>query len=153
MQAEVLARQYTPACIQEQGSKAYNTTMTSLHPYLQSALGGLMIGLASWWLLVSLGRIAGISGIAAALLPGRGPASERAWQAAFLAGLVLGGALFAQLLGAGFLVGLGTVMGSGCTSGHGVCGLGRRSVRSLAATATFMGTGMATVALLKLFQA
>src|SRR5450830_1124421 len=98
MQAEVLARQYTPACIQEQGSKAYNTTMTSLHPYLQSALGGLMIGLASWWLLVSLGRIAGISGITAALLPGRGPTSERAWQAAFLAGLVLGGALFAQLL-------------------------------------------------------
>lgn len=141
--------------------------MTSLHPYLQSALGGLMIGLASWWLLVSLGRIAGISGIVAALLPGPGPASERAWQAAFLAGLILGGALFAQLLhtpttplrplplllGAGFLVGLGTVMGSGCTSGHGVCGLGRRSVRSLAATATFMGSGMATVALLKLFQA
>src|SRR5450830_490578 len=155
MQAEVLARQYTPACIQEQGSKAYNTTMTSLHPYLQSALGGLMIGLASWWLLVSLGRIAGISGITAALLPGRGPASERAWQATFLAGLVLGGALFAQLLHTPTtpLRPLPLLLGAGCTSGHGVCGLGRRSVRSLAATATFMGTGMATVALLKLFQA
>ena len=141
--------------------------MISLHPYLQSALGGLMIGLASWWLLASLGRIAGISGIAAALLPGRQPGAERTWRAAFLTGLVLGGALFAHWLQipatplrplpllqiAGFLVGLGTVMGSGCTSGHGVCGLGRRSVRSLAATATFMGTGMATVALQKLFLA
>ncbi|RUP29007.1 MAG: YeeE/YedE family protein [Curvibacter sp.] len=140
--------------------------MVALHPYLQSALGGLMIGLASWWLLASLGRIAGISGITAALLPARQPAPERAWQAAFLAGLVLGGALCARwlhipdtplrplplLLIAGFLVGLGTVMGSGCTSGHGVCGLGRRSVRSLAATATFMGAGMATVALQKLLQ-
>jgi len=126
-----------------------------------------MIGLASWWLLASLGRIAGISGITSQLLPGRSPGTERGWRLAFVLGLVLGGALFAHLLhtpttplrplplllGAGFLVGLGTVMGSGCTSGHGVCGLGRRSVRSLAATATFMGTGMATVALLKLFQA
>lgn len=141
--------------------------MIALHPYLQSALGGLMIGLASWWLLASLGRIAGISGIAAALLPGRDARPERAWQAAFIAGLVLGGALWARLMPtpttalrplpllliAGFLVGLGTVMASGCTSGHGVCGLGRRSVRSLAATATFMGSGMATVAILKLFQA
>lgn len=140
--------------------------MFALHPYLQSALGGLMIGLASWWLLASLGRIAGISGIAAALLPGRDALPERAWQAAFIAGLVLGGALWAHalnspstplrplplLLGAGFLVGLGTVMASGCTSGHGVCGLGRRSVRSLAATATFMGSGMATVAISKLLQ-
>jgi uncharacterized membrane protein YedE/YeeE len=132
--------------------------MFALHPYLQSALGGLMIGLASWWLLVSLGRIAGISGIVAALLPGPGPASERAWQATFLAGLILGGALFAQLLhtpttplrplplllGAGFLVGLGTVMGSGCTSGHGVCGLARFSVRSLVATGTFLGVAILT---------
>lgn len=141
--------------------------MNPIHPYLQSALGGVLIGLASWWLLASLGRIAGISGIASQLLPGRNPSLERPWRIAFMLGLVLGGALFAHLLntptiplrplplllGAGFLVGLGTVMGSGCTSGHGVCGLGRRSVRSLVATATFMGTGVATVALLKLFQA
>ena len=133
--------------------------MIALHPYLQSALGGLMIGLASWWLLASLGRIAGISGIAAALLPGRDARPERAWQAAFIAGLVLGGALWARLMPtpttalrplpllliAGFLVGLGTVMASGCTSGHGVCGVARLSKRSFAATGMFMATAIVTV--------
>lgn len=128
-----------------------------MHPLLQSALGGVLIGLASWLLLASLGRVAGISGIAAgALVPQPGDA---AWRWMFLAGLMLGGAATASwlqppvtalrplalLVGAGLLVGFGTVLGSGCTSGHGVCGLGRRSLRSLVATGVFMGTGAATV--------
>jgi uncharacterized protein len=131
------------------------------HPFLQAAVGGLLIGLASWLLLASLGRIAGISGIASgALVHTKGAlAGERAWRWAFVAGLVLAGATAAALLNtpvmatrplplliiAGLLVGFGTVLGSGCTSGHGVCGLGRRSVRSLVATLTFMGAGVATV--------
>jgi uncharacterized protein len=131
-----------------------------MHPAFQALLGGVTIGLASWLLLVALGRVAGISGIAAGALVPRGEsASEGAWRWAFLVGLVLGGALFAALLhtpqiatrplpllaAAGLLVGFGTVLGSGCTSGHGVCGLGRRSARSLVATLTFMGVAMVTV--------
>ncbi|MFI5444249.1 YeeE/YedE family protein [Polaromonas sp. UC242_47] len=128
-----------------------------MHPYLQSLVGGLLIGLASWLLLASLGRIAGISGIVSGLLSR--DRSDVAWRWAFLAGLVLAGAAtaawlqppatplrpLALLLVAGLLVGFGTVLGSGCTSGHGVCGLGRRSLRSLVATLTFMGAGVATV--------
>ena len=128
-----------------------------MHPFLQAAAGGILIGLASWLLLASLGRVAGISGIVSgALVP---QAGETAWRWAFVLGLVLGGAAtFAWwqppaiatrpsllLAFAGLLVGFGTVMGSGCTSGHGVCGLGRRSARSLAATAAFMGGGFVTV--------
>ncbi len=131
------------------------------HPFAQAAVGGLLIGLASWLLLASLGRIAGISGIASgALVPAQdAQTGERAWRWAFVAGLVVVGAAAAALLQtpvmavrplpllivAGLLVGFGTVLGSGCTSGHGVCGLGRRSVRSLVATLTFMGVGVATV--------
>ncbi len=131
------------------------------HPFLQAGVGGILIGLASWLLLASLGRVAGISGIAAgALIPTQGAlAGERAWRWAFVAGLVLVGAAAAALLNtptvatrplpllavAGLLVGFGTVVGSGCTSGHGVCGLGRRSGRSLVATLVFMGMGAATV--------
>jgi uncharacterized protein len=138
-----------------------NITTLLPHPFLQAAAGGLLIGLASWLLLASLGRIAGISGIASgALVPTKGAlAGERAWRWAFVAGLVGVGAAAAALLHtpvvaarplplviiAGLLVGFGTVLGSGCTSGHGVCGLGRRSVRSLVATLTFMGAGIATV--------
>ena len=128
-----------------------------MHPYLQSLAGGLLIGVASWLLLASLGRIAGISGIASGAFA-RAP-GEAAWRRAFLAGLVLAGAATALwlqppmtamrpaplLVVAGLLVGFGTVLGSGCTSGHGVCGLGRRSARSLVATLTFMGAGVATV--------
>ena len=129
-----------------------------MHPFLQATLGGILIGLASWLLLASLGRVAGISGIVAgALSPQSG---ERAWRWAFLAGLVGVGAVLTQgvpalptpqspswgvLVAAGLLVGVGTVLGSGCTSGHGVCGLGRRSTRSLVATLVFMGCGFATV--------
>ena len=128
-----------------------------MHPYLQAALGGILIGLASWALFAGLGRVLGISGIASEVLVDRSRSS--AWRWAFLLGLIGGGALFSAWLGtpmpaarpawlvmvAGLLVGFGTVLGSGCTSGHGVCGLGRRSVRSLVAVCTFMATGFATV--------
>lgn len=135
-----------------------------MHPFVQSALGGIMIGLASWLLLASLGRIAGISGIAAGVLqPSSG---DTGWRWAFLAGLVLGGAATAfylqppmtalrptgLLVTAGLLVGFGTVLGSGCTSGHGVCGLGRRSARSLVATLVFMGSGVLTVLAVNLYR-
>jgi uncharacterized protein len=138
-----------------------NTSALWAHPFAQAAVGGILIGLASWLLLASLGRVAGISGIAAgALSPApQADTQERAWRWAFLAGLVGMGAVAAALLHtpaiatrplpllivAGLLVGFGTVLGSGCTSGHGVCGLGRRSMRSLVATLVFMGTGAATV--------
>jgi uncharacterized protein len=131
-----------------------------VHPYLQSLLGGMLIGIATWLLLASIGRVAGISGIVTSAFTER---KDRDWRWAFIAGLIAGGALFTWLLNAaaiaprapelliaaGLLVGVGTVIGSGCTSGHGVCGLSRGSVRSLAATLTFMGAGVATVAALR----
>lgn len=132
----------------------------------QALGGGVLIGLASWLLLASIGRVAGISGItASALVPSASEAtSDRMWRWAFLVGLIGGGAAFAGwlqpamvstrplivLIAAGLLVGVGTVMGAGCTSGHGVCGLGRRSMRSLAATLTFMVFGFVTVAIVYL---
>jgi uncharacterized protein len=119
----------------------------------QPLIGGLLIGLASWLILAALGRVTGISGITSAALmrePGSG------WRYAFIGGLVLGGALFTLMMHvpsqplrspgllvlAGLLVGFGTVWGSGCTSGHGVCGLGRLSARSLVAVLAFMATGI-----------
>lgn len=129
--------------------------------YFPALTGGILIGLASWLMLASLGRVTGISGIASTALFEQSHAGSHngAWRWFFLAGLMLGGAWFASMLSisvpgprstwllvpAGLLVGFGTVMGSGCTSGHGVCGLGRRSGRSLIATCTFMATGFATV--------
>ena len=123
-----------------------------------SLAGGLLIGLAAAMLVVLNGRIAGISGIVGGLLaPRRG---ETAWRLAFVAGLLaappvmllLGVSVtpridagFGTLMVAGLLVGVGTSYGSGCTSGHGVCGLSRLSPRSLAATAAFMLAGIATV--------
>jgi hypothetical protein len=121
-------------------------------------IGGLLIGLAATLLLWSIGRIAGISGIFYGVATA--PRGDRAWRIAFLAGMMIVGAIVMQfapspariqtgatplLLAAGFLVGFGTRMGNGCTSGHGVCGLGRLSWRSAAAVATFMAAGMATV--------
>ncbi len=128
-----------------------------LHPYAIAALGGVFIGLASWLLWWGLGRIAGVSSIAVEALTV--PLNPDAWRWAFLAGLLMGGGLLGQsleiptlptrsyvlLIPAGLLVGFGTVWGSGCTSGHGVCGLGRLSARSLVAVLTFMATGMITV--------
>jgi uncharacterized membrane protein YedE/YeeE len=120
--------------------------------------GGLLIGLAAAMLLLLCGRLAGISGIVGGLLGARhGP---RAWRLAFVAGLVvspLAWSLLAPLpalridadvptlVAAGLLVGVGTRYGAGCTSGHGVCGLSRLSLRSLVATLCFMGAGFATV--------
>ena len=123
-----------------------------------AAAGGLLIGAASVLLVLAAGRIAGISGILGGLThPVRG---DVAWRAAFVAGM-LGAALAiraarhfpdvridtstATLVAAGLLVGFGTRLGSGCTSGHGVCGLSRLSPRALAATLAFMGAGFATV--------
>ncbi len=132
--------------------------------YLTPLLGGLVIGLAATGLLYLLGRIAGISGILwSAVTDGFG--NDNGWRWCFLAGLLLGPLLYhllsatpypaAPALGlpfavtGGLLVGVGTRLGSGCTSGHGVCGIGRLSVRSLVATLTFMATGIATVYLLR----
>lgn len=122
-------------------------------------VGGVLIGFAATLLLWSIGRIAGISGIVNGI--GDAVRGDRAWRVAFLLGMMGAGALALQfvatpparaqtgatalLLVAGFLVGFGTRMGNGCTSGHGVCGLGRLSWRSLVAVLTFMGSGMATV--------
>lgn len=127
--------------------------------------GGALIGLAATLLLAVNGRIAGISGITdgvrAGLLAPHAHRGELGWRAAFLAGLLAGGLLLALvaptalpdtvdtpltvLALAGLLVGFGTRLGSGCTSGHGVCGLSRRSPRSLAATLAFIGAGVAVV--------
>lgn len=127
---------------------------------IASLFGGALIGLSAVLLMWTTGRIAGVSGIAARLFP---PYEDRqfAGRLAFVAGLVLApvlvrlvtGSLTAQtiaagtplLIVAGLLTGFGAVWGSGCTSGHGVCGLSRLSVRSLVATMTFMAAGMATV--------
>ena len=131
-----------------------------MHPYLLSLFGGLLIGASVWLMLAGLGRVTGISGIASSALTAP---KESLWRYAFLLGLVGGGLLFVRLPGttsvgvtttpwlvvAGLLVGFGTVLGGGCTSGHGVCGLGRRSPRSLIATLTFMAAGMATVAVIR----
>lgn len=132
--------------------------MTEFTP-ISGLAGGAMIGAAAALLLLFNGRIAGISGIAGGVLATKG--EEQHWRLAFLIGLVLGPLAVAALSGAmpaveisagwpllivaGLLVGFGTRLGSGCTSGHGVCGLARLSPRSLAATATFMGVAMATV--------
>lgn len=120
--------------------------------------GGLVIGVAVLVLLLFNGRVAGISGVIGGLL--RWPRNDVAWRLTFFAGLlaapviasVLGKPAIAdidanwnEILIAGFLVGLGTRYASGCTSGHGVCGIARGSVRSLAATATFMATAFVTV--------
>jgi len=133
--------------------------VTTFTPYLPSLAGGLLIGLSAALLLLLDGRIAGVSGIAGALL--QRPARENVWRGAFIVGLVLGPVLLAALRGqwpvvhvlaswptpviAGLLVGFGTRLGSGCTSGHGVCGLARLSPRSVAAVVTFMAVAVATV--------
>lgn len=128
---------------------------------LPALAGGLLIGGAATGLMLFNGRVAGISGIAKGLLAACPTPRERFWRVAFLVGLVLGGAGMVwvlpqataaslslnplQMAVGGLLVGVGTAMGSGCTSGHGVCGLGRRSSRSLSAVLAFMGAGFATL--------
>ncbi len=124
--------------------------------------GGILIGLASIAFALLLGRIAGISGILAGLL--RPQKSDLGWRIAFVGGLLAAPFIYSLadtlpalqidtslplLVAAGLLVGLGTRYGSGCTSGHGVCGLSRFSSRSLVATLTFMAAGFNTVFLLR----
>ena len=128
-----------------------------MESYLSGLAGGLMIGLATVMLMISIGRIAGISGILFSSI--KTPASNL-WAILFVLGLVLGAALYHAVTGsptpafnapielimaAGLLVGFGVKFGSGCTSGHGICGIGRLSVRSIIATATFMTFGFITV--------
>jgi uncharacterized membrane protein YedE/YeeE len=127
---------------------------------IPAAIGGTLIGLAVALLMLTTGRIAGISGIVDGLI---GNADGKGWRAAFVAGLILA-PLIAKLVGftlpmpqmpaswvviagAGLLVGLGTRLGGGCTSGHGVCGMARLSPRSIVATLIFMGTAMVVVAI------
>lgn len=126
---------------------------------IASLAGGAMIGLAASLFLLLTGRVAGISGIFGGLLH-RQP-NDTAWRAAFILGLVIAGiaggfampslfdsgpsrSIFASVM-AGLLVGFGTRMGNGCTSGHGICGLSRLSIRSLVSVLTFMTTGAVTV--------
>ena len=133
-----------------------------MHPWLSALLGGVLIGAAATLLLLLNGRVAGISGI----VNGLTQASRReewTWRAAFVAGLMIAGGVAMHwlgqtngspasvpfLIGAGLLVGFGTRLGGGCTSGHGVCGIGRGSLRGLVATALFVAAGAATVLLLR----
>jgi len=134
-----------------------------MNQWMTALAGGVLIGLAATLLLWLNGRIAGVSGIlSGVLLPKRG---DTAWRTAFLVGLIAAAGLYmamapgaplprtgfpcAGLVLAGVLVGFGTRMGSGCTSGHGVCGLGRLSRRSLVAVVTFMATAIATTFLIR----
>lgn len=125
--------------------------------YINGLWGGMLIGLAAVLLFWFNGRIMGVSGIVSRLLAK--PDKDFGWRLAFVAGLVLGGFLyqskfsvsvvvdasFGTLVISGLLVGFGTVLGNGCTSGHGVCGIARLSKRSIAATFVFMVAGMLTV--------
>ncbi len=135
--------------------------MTEFAPF-SSLLGGALIGMASVMLMAFKGRIAGVSGIAVRLFPPFED-GEFVGRAAFVAGLVLAPVLYLALAGnlptqtiaagsttlvvAGLLVGFGSIWGNGCTSGHGVCGLSRLSVRSMVAVVTFMATAFFTVLL------
>lgn len=126
---------------------------------VSAAIGGALIGLSAVLLMLSTGRIAGISGIFSGLLNLRG---DKGWRIAFLAGLILAPVIagligygmsppklplsWMVIVGAGLLVGFGTRLGGGCTSGHGICGVARLSPRSVAATAIFMVTAIVTVA-------
>lgn len=130
-----------------------------MHPWLLAAIGGILIGLAAVLLMAMLGRVAGISGIAAGLLE---RPVDWSWRLAFVVGLIAAPLLalwssghngigapqvsWPWMVVAGLLVGFGTRLGGGCTSGHGVCGIARFSPRSLAATAAFMLLGILTVA-------
>jgi uncharacterized membrane protein YedE/YeeE len=130
--------------------------MTPFTP-LQALLGGLLIGMAATLLLWLNGRIAGVTGMLTGLLVK--PSAAQLWRLLFLLGLAAGAALYAHagaatpvrhgfpwplLVAAGLLTGYGTAQANGCTSGHGVCGLARFSVRSLVATATFLTVALLT---------
>ncbi len=131
-----------------------------MNEYVMALLGGGLIGLSASLLLLFKGRIFGVSGILAVLVaPNK---VDLPWKTSIILGLIIGGAIVLQFLPssmpqsemdltkvipAGLLVGLGTQLGSGCTSGHGICGLSRLSVRSLIATLSFMAAGILTASL------
>ncbi len=131
--------------------------MTEFTP-IAGLIGGLLIGLSALTLMGAYGRIAGLSGIFAGLLT-LNPGAEFSWRAIFVAGLLIGAGVmglaypqdltfsgsFGLTAVGGLIVGAGTVLGGGCTSGHGICGLSRLSLRSLIATVTFMAVAVATV--------
>jgi uncharacterized membrane protein YedE/YeeE len=132
--------------------------MASFDP-VSAALGGALIGFASVLLLLLIGRVAGVSGIFAELIAPR--ATDRGWRAAFLLGLIVAPLTvglaeqtltqpvmpgWAVVIAAGLLVGYGTRLGGGCTSGHGICGVARLSPRSIVATLIFVATAIVTVA-------
>lgn len=137
----------------------------NLTEVLNAFYGGLLIGLAATIFILFNGRIAGISGVFAGLL--RTPDNLQAWRWAFITGLLLAPWVYSQFsplpfitlqaglwmtILAGLLVGIGTRLGNGCTSGHGVCGIARFSKRSICATLTFMGTGILTVFVLSILR-
>lgn len=130
---------------------------------VQGLIGGLMIGLAAAVMLLGLGRIAGVSGLLARMMRIADSGPPLVLAGAFILGLPLGAFLVSRFVGpvvtrfpessallivGGLIVGFGTRLGSGCTSGHGVCGLSRLSKRSIVATACFMAAGFATVAVM-----
>lgn len=131
---------------------------------VEGLIGGLMIGIAAAIMLLGLGRIAGVSGLVARATGLADSGAPRSIAAAFMIGLPLGALILSLLSGAvparfpalrllliaGLIVGFGTRMGSGCTSGHGVCGVSRLSLRSVLATGLFMASGFITVAALRL---
>lgn len=137
-------------------SHSKDKTMENFTP-IQSLVGGLLIGLSASILILSSGKIAGISGIVAGLMQFKNTSKEHyIWRILFITGLVISSYLYSLLMPlpateisasystlmiAGLLVGFGTRMGSGCTSGHGICGLSRLSLRSLIATISFMLSG------------
>jgi uncharacterized membrane protein YedE/YeeE len=150
----------------------FQTWVSALGPVLQPLLGGVLIGVTAALLWILEGRVAGISGIAGGVFDA--PPGDRGWRWVFLLGLLAGGAVMWRLLPgafgaagggadasasvsagasasalalpalAGLLVGVGTTLSRGCTSGHGVCGISRLSARSIAATCTFMAAGALT---------
>lgn len=134
-----------------------------MHPFVLALIGGGLVGLAAVMMMALKGRIAGVSGILTGSLAESG--GERIWRILFIAGVIVGGAIPVMLSSdfkpptpqsgtlltiiGGLAVGIGTGLGSGCTSGHGICGIARLSQRSIIATCTFMAAGFIGVYLLK----
>ena len=135
--------------------------------YLAPLMGGLLIGVAAMLMWFGYGRIMGMSSITSGIIWQQ--AAERRWRLVFIVAVVAGGLIVSKLMGvdnfspikdgwiwpvvAGLLVGYGTGIGSGCTSGHGICGIGRFSTRSIVATMIFMASGIATVFLVRMIGA
>ncbi|UTW54653.1 YeeE/YedE family protein [Kordiimonas sp. SCSIO 12610] len=141
-----------------------------MHQYIAATIGGAMIGIAAIMLMVSNGRVMGVSGIVSNLLPpfSQSWASNNIWRLTFIAGVITAPLFYYLAQGtaptvvmktdtivmiiSGLFVGFGTARGGGCTSGHGVCGLARLSRRSIAATAIFMAVAIITVLIVRTFD-